>query len=239
MNESTNSKQLVLIWCAVIIAFFGSIIALAKFSGGPGKGGEQAANYDATYTGAIPALFKVDQNDHYRGGKEAKVVLVEYSDLECPYCKVYASVMQELHRNYGDKVALVYRHYPLSLATAGRVHPSSMLAAQATEAASAQGKFWEMHDKIFEQQEEWTGNANVRGLFVGYAKALGLNEEQFGKDLDSTELRQRVLAAYKSGEEAKVDSTPTFFLNGKKVENPNGVEGLKTAIDAALAETSK
>jgi len=168
-------------------------------------------------------------NDWVEGSKEAEVVLVEYSDFQCPACKLYSPVVNQLHETYGDQLAIVYRHFPLS-----QIHLQAELAAQAAEAAGLQGKFWEMHDMLFEHQDDWAENRNARNLFIDYAKQLGLDEGQFKKDLGSKEVKALVKADYLSGVQLQLNSTPSFFLNGEKIDNPAGIEPFKELIDNHL-----
>lgn len=170
----------------------------------------------------------VIESDWIRGNKEAKVVLTEYSDFQCPACASYHGMVKQLHNDFGDRLAIAYRHFPLR-----QIHANAEIAALSAEAAGKQDKFWEMHDIIFENQKKWEGEKNAEEIFVGYALELGLNTELFKNDLDSKELEDKVEADYQSGVKAGVNHTPTFFLNGKEIENPRSYEEFKNIINEA------
>ena len=123
----------------------------------------------------------------------------------------------------------MYRHFPLR-----NIHPNADLAARAAEAAGRQGKFWEMHDLIFEHQKEWADQKDARELFVQYAQSLNLDIEQFWVDVDSSEIKDKIDIDSKSGLNFEVNATPTFFLNGEKLQNPRNYEEFKSLIQAAI-----
>jgi protein-disulfide isomerase len=157
------------------------------------------------------------------GPKDSKVVLVEFSDFQCPYCSRAANAMTELKKKYGDKVYFVFRQFPLSF------HQNAHISAQASLAAHAQGKFWELHDKMFENQSKLD-----RASLEGYAKDLGMDVNAFKKALDDKKYAPAVDAEMKLGEEVAVDGTPTMFLNGARVSNPTDVGEISKEIDEAL-----
>jgi len=157
------------------------------------------------------------------GPADAKVTIVEFSDFECPYCSRAATATQEIKKKYGDKVRIVFRQFPLSF------HQNAELAAQASLAANAQGKFWQFHDKLFENQKALT-----RKDLEGYAKAVGLDLAKFNKALDSKEFADEVQRDLKLGGEVNVDGTPTMFINGQRVSNPGDVATVSKTIDSAI-----
>jgi protein-disulfide isomerase len=157
------------------------------------------------------------------GPKDAKVTIVEFSDFECPFCSKAASTVTEVKKKYGDKVHFVFRQFPLSF------HPNAHVASQAALAAHAQGKFWQFHDKLFENQKKLD-----RESLEGYAKELGLDVAKFKKALDDKTYAPAVDAEMKLGEGVAVDGTPTMFLNGARVGNPSDIGELSKEIDAAL-----
>jgi protein-disulfide isomerase len=157
------------------------------------------------------------------GPADAKVTLVEFSDFECPYCSRAATVTSQLKEKYGTKVRFVFRQFPLPF------HQSAQGAAEAALAAHAQGKFWEFHDKVFQNQKSLD-----RASLEGYAKAVGLDMGKFKAALDSAQTKERVKADMAIGNEVAVQGTPTLFLNGKRVENPTDFAELSKAIDSAL-----
>ena len=170
----------------------------------------------------------VIESDWIKGNKESKVIITEYSDFQCPACASYYGLVKQLHKDFGDRIAFVYRHFPLR-----QIHANAEIAALSAEAAGKQGKFWEMHDMIFENQKKWEGDKNAKEIFIGYAEELGLNAEQFKQDLDSKEVKEKVEADYQSGVKAGVNHTPTFFVNGGEIQNPRSYEEFKNIINEA------
>lgn len=176
-------------------------------------------------------LLKVAEDDWVKGNKEAKVTLIEYSDFQCPACGAYYPIVKQLNHEIGDKIVFAYRHFPLRQA-----HPNAELAAQAAEAAGRQGKFWEMHDMLFENQKEWSNQSSPKETIGKYAQSLNFDIERFKSDLDSKEVKGKVNNDYQSGIKARVNSTPTFFLNGNKLDNPRNYEEFKDLIQKVISQ---
>ena len=175
-------------------------------------------------------------SNHVKGEGTTGVTLVEYGDFQCPYCQVYHSTVNEVVAYYGDQISFQFVHFPLQ-----SIHQNAFAASRAAEAAGKQGKFWEMYDKIYENadpagQTGWVASNAPSSFFEQYAQQIGLNVEQFKTDAASSAINKIVNADLTKGTEAGVESTPTFFLNGKKVTINNTVEDFKAAIDKAIAE---
>lgn len=176
----------------------------------------------------------VQEDDYVRGNKDAKVVLIEYGDLQCPACATYYPILKELEETFGDKVAFVFRHFPIT-----RIHPNAFSAARATEAAGNQGKFWEMHDRLYETQSTWGQAAtNQQALFEGYAEELKLNMDTFRTDFASSQVADRINRDLTSAKQFSVSSTPTFILNGEKIENPGGKDTFTKLLEDAIQKTT-
>jgi protein-disulfide isomerase len=158
------------------------------------------------------------------GPADAKVTVVEFSDFECPFCSRAADVTKQVRAKYSDKVRFVFRQFPLSF------HKSAQGAAEAALAANAQGKFWEFHDKVFENQK----NGLEKDALVKYAKETNVEVGAFKKDLESNKYAEAVKADLKLGESVAVNGTPTLFINGKRVSNPTDFSAVAKAIDEAL-----
>lgn len=185
-------------------------------------------------SGSIPSISDVD---HVKGGTSAPVTLIEYSDFQCPACSAFEPVIENILATYGDDVQFAYRHFPLYT-----IHANAEEAAYASEAAAIQGKFWEMHDLLFDRQADWESLADTTGMFVAYADLLELNVEQFTSDLTSDAVRDRVKIDVNSANAAGISATPTFYLNGialsfPKTESPETY--LKAQIDAILATSAQ
>ena len=168
----------------------------------------------------------VGSQDHSAGPDDAPVTLVEYGDYECPHCARAHPVVKAVQRDLGNDLRLVYRNFPLAEA-----HPHARLAAQAAAAAGAQGKFWEMHDMLFEHQDALEAED-----IIGYAKLLGLDVEQFARDLEAGTYAKRVRDDFRSGVRSGVNGTPTFFVNGKRYD---GSWANEKAFIEALREAAR
>jgi protein-disulfide isomerase len=130
---------------------------------------------------------------------------------------------------FPNDVRLVYRHYPLR-----QIHPQAQAAAEAAEAAGIQGKFFEMHDLLFERQSSWAGSSSARSTFESYAEELELDLEQFKADVKSDAVKDKIDNDYSSGLQSGIQGTPSFFFNGTRIQNPSGFEPLRQMIEAEL-----
>jgi protein-disulfide isomerase len=166
----------------------------------------------------------VNHTDHSLGPDHAPVVVVEYGDFECPNCKQAAPAVEIMLRRFEEQVRFVFRHFPLV-----DVHPRAFAAAEAAECAGAQGKFWEMHTKLFEHQSHLD-----REHLLRYADDLGLDMARFTAELDDEVYRQRVLEHLESGKRSGVRGTPGFFLNGRILDVSFGFKYLFEAVESAL-----
>ena len=166
----------------------------------------------------------VNSNDHIKGKKNAPVVLVEYGDFECPYCRQAYPIVKDVQEIEGNKLKFVFRNFPLS-----ETHPHALHAAYAAEASAKQGKFWEMHDLLFENQEALEDH----DLF-SYAKKLNINLRQFDKDMKSEKTAKDVGNDFLSGVKSGVNGTPTFFINGIRFDEPCERDLLIEAIESAV-----
>jgi protein-disulfide isomerase len=158
------------------------------------------------------------------GPDAAKVQIVEFSDFQCPYCAKAAEVVQQVKQKYGDRVRFVFRQFPLGM------HPRAREAAEAALAAGGQGKFWELHDLLFKNQQQ-LGRANLEE----HAKTAGLDVAAFKKALDEHKYGSVVDADMKLGADAQVNGTPTMFVNGARVSNPASFEAVSEMIENVLS----
>lgn len=171
--------------------------------------------------------------DHVRGDGNAPVTLIEYGDFQCPACGSFYPIIKSLETTYKGKVKFVFRNFPLS-----QIHPNAFAAARAAEAAELQGKFFEMHDKLYETQSAWgETTTNQQSLFESYAKEIGLNMDKFKADYVSSQVADKINADINTGTQAfSINSTPTFVLQGEKIDNPQDIDGFRTLIDAQLVK---
>jgi protein-disulfide isomerase len=150
----------------------------------------------------------VSERDHIAGPDDAPVTLVEYGDFECPYCGMAYPIVKAAQRELGSQLRFAFRHFPLA-----ESHPHARLAAQAAEAAAAQGHFWEMHDMLYEHQE-----ALAPKDIIGYAESLGLDSAKLARDLEAGTFAKRVRDDFRNGVRSGVNGTPTFFVNGDRYD---------------------
>lgn len=209
----------IFIWILVILGIGGTTFGFIKFTNNP------ASDQTVLSAGVISA------SDWIKGNKDSKVVLVEYSDFQCPACGAYQPLVKQLLQELNtEKFVFAYRYFPLY-----QIHQNAESAAQAAEAAGGQGKFWEMHDILFDNQKSWSNKRNAEEDFIKYAESLDLNIDKFRNDLTSKEIKNKITSDYRSGQKAGVNSTPTFFLNGKKLQNPRNYEEFKKLIKDAIS----
>lgn len=178
----------------------------------------------APTAGPVPAITA---DDHVLGGKDAKVTLIEYTDFECPYCYKHFQTTKQLVKDYGDKIKFVVRHFPLAF------HANAQKAAEASECAGEQGKFWQMYDAIFAANEAKDMSVDK---WKSEAKKLGLNTNQFNTCLDSGKYTAKVGQVAAGGASAGVDGTPATFVNGELVSGALPVESFKAQIDKLLGK---
>jgi protein-disulfide isomerase len=167
-----------------------------------------------------------EERDHIRGARTAPVTLVEYGDFECPHCGQAHYVLDDLLERMDGVVRLVFRHFPLT-----QIHPYSQTAAEAAEAAGAQGRFWPMHDLLFENQQALDFES-----ILDYAEALRLDLRRFERDLVDGVHTPRVRSDFIGGVRSGVNGTPTFFINGRRHDEGWDLASLAAAIDQAQAE---
>jgi protein-disulfide isomerase len=171
---------------------------------------------------------------HIRGNPDAPVTLEEFGDFQCPPCGNFAGFTEELLKQYDSRLRIVFRNFPLP------GHEHAREAALAAEAAGLQGHFWEMHDVLYREQAVWSKALNTRELFESYAGTIGLNLDQFRKDMDGEKAKERVDSDHALGDSLGITLTPTLFINNRPVDpKDKNPEGVRAAIDAALAGKSQ
>ncbi len=209
----------IVIWTIALVAIAGiaALVAWGMYS---------RANSTPNSDGVVAS---VSESDWSAGNRDAGITLIEYSDFQCPACAAYYPIVKQLKSELGDQFLFVYRHFPLPQ------HANAPVAAVATEAAGTLGKFWEMHDQIFEHQTNWSSASDPRPQFADYAVLIGLDRDTFLREMAVREHSSDVNSDYGSGRKAGVNSTPTFFLNGKKIDNPRSFEEFKSLIQNATS----
>lgn len=177
---------------------------------------------------------KASDTTKAKGPANAKITIVGYSDFQCPACQTAEPVISKLVKEYPQDVRFIFRHFPL------KMHLWSSLAHQATECANQKGKFWEFHDKLFSTQKEWSNPMNPTERFLAFAKELNLNLDQFATCLSDKKVTDIVQEERRQGEELKIQSTPTFFVNGERLVGPMELQMKgESIIRAALGLPAK
>ena len=165
---------------------------------------DTSAPSGAKEAGAVPP--------HAQGPENAPVTLEEFGDFQCPPCGMLHPVLKQMEGEFGPKLRIIFREFPLV-----PTHEHALAAARAAEAAGLQGKFWEMHDILYENQKAWHDVFDIRPVFEGYATKIGLDLDRYRRDLSSNTVEQRIFLDGKRGHALNVSGTPTVFLNGKEI----------------------
>jgi len=214
-------KRTVLIVAAVIIAIVGFFVATKPKNPAQNNSGVQPTS-------------------HIEGKGSAGVTLIEYGDYQCPYCQEYYPIVKQVQTQFADQIFLQFRNFPLE-----SLHKNARAGARAAEAANLQGKFWEMHDALFENNDPkgatgWVASSNPTTYFNQFAQSIGINVEQFKADFASSKVNDLINADLAAGTALKITGTPTFFLDGKKLDpSPNGVDAFAKVITAEIAAKTK
>jgi len=172
---------------------------------------------------------------HKLGPDSAPVHLEEFGDFQCPPCGLFHPILEEMKHQFGDQLQITFREFPLAPA-----HQHAIAAASAAEAAGLQGKFWEMHDLLYEHQKDWKDEFDVRPTFEGYAKQIGINVDRYKQDVDSDQVGKRITQDGNRGHSLGVKGTPTVFLNGREVPFESlPADKLKVLIQVELTSPSR
>ncbi len=215
-----DTQKRIIIWVSVVLVVGITLFAIWNVATFPAETPKQ--NNQGLLT------EQITDTDWTKGAKDPKITLVEYSDFQCPACGTYHPVIEKVFEEYKDRMTFTYRHFPLPQ------HKNALAASYAAEAAGNQGKFWEMHTMIFEHQSEWSEEINAEKIFEGYAKDIDLDISLFKADAKSVATKNNVSHNRETGLKAGVNSTPSFYLNGKRMQNPRGYEEFKALIEYAL-----
>lgn len=217
MSQFKNIK----FWGAALLIILATFLIITKLTA-TDDGGENN----------LP-VAAISDSDWTLGTPEAKVTLIEYSDFQCPACAYFSKIIEQVMVEFDQHVYFAYRHFPLS------IHQNSIPSARAAEAAGLQGKFWEMSAKLFENQKTWSVSTAPEEIFTGYAEELGLNLEKFKDDYNSSEVKNAVEDDLDDADSLGLNSTPSFFLNGEKLnQNPRDLNSFRTIIRSALESNS-
>ena len=237
MNKNKTSKLFLAIIGLVFVSAFifsgcGDSTSTNRSSNNARANANKPANATNTpvttsVAGAVPA--------HYKGGAAAPVVIEEFADFQCPTCAVLHPTVQQIQAAYGDRVKIIFRNFPLQ-----SLHPNAYDAAVAAEAAGLQGKFWDMQNLLFNNQQAWANSSNHRQMFEEYAQRIGLDVEQFKNDMAGVAAKQRVDKDLERARAMNLGGTPTFIINGNQLP-PDKLDfnSMRQMIDAELTRAQQ
>ncbi len=207
-----------------LVGIFAALIGLFFIMGGQPDGSGQTTKYSYSDPMAI------QKQDHRRG--QGKVVIIEYGDFQCPGCGSLYPLLRQVENERPKDISIIFRNFPLT-----SLHVNAMAAHRAAEAAHKQGKFFGMHDLLYENQDLWNTSPNAAAIFEDFAQQLGLKLDQFKTDVASSDTFDRISADIDSGKELGITGTPTLYLNGERLEDiPPSVDEFVKLIDDAKAK---
>ncbi|MBD3360198.1 thioredoxin domain-containing protein [Candidatus Peregrinibacteria bacterium] len=214
-----NSTNRIVFWIVVIALIVGSVSVIIY-------------SHKSTSSADVPP---VSDSDWTLGNKESDIVLIEYSDFQCPACVSYFDLLKDVVEEFDKHILFVYRHYPLD-----SIHKNAGFAAAAAEAAGKQGKFWKMYDKLFGNQSDWDykSKEEAETVFADYAAEIGIDVQKFLKDLYSEEVIEKVERNRQSAVSAEIYYTPAFILNGELIQNPRTLEEFRSLIRTAIEKNT-
>lgn len=214
---SSEVKTILIFSLITLILIIGGVSLLGR----SGSTSQNAAPVD-------PKLL-VREDSHKIASDSAKLTVVEFGDYECPACQAAQPVSKQIIKDYAGKINYVFRNFPLPQ------HTKGLISAEAAEAAGAQGKFWEMHDKLYETQEVWVVSDKPLDLFAGYAQELGLDVNRFREEVSANKYQDRITGDYNDGTALGIRATPTFFIGTERLEGVPTYNEFKAKLDAALS----
>jgi protein-disulfide isomerase len=202
-------RPLLIIAIVLIVSVIGGVVFLRSRQITDSAGNHQPASEVSPETAKkVPA--------------DTVVTLEEFGDYQCPPCGELHPTLKRLKSQYGPNLNFIFRNYPLT-----EIHKNALLAAQAAEAARVQGRFWEMHDLLYETQKVWSDDVNPKPIFIKFARDIGLDTDRFGRDLGNEEVKLRIEADQGAATKMGVNGTPTVFINGRRLRDeattPDGV----------------
>ena len=225
MTHNKNKLENIFSFKNIVIGLVLILIAFFAFS-----------KYSQIQKDSQPVSIKVTNTDHTIGRVDAKVSIIEFADLQCPACKAFDPIVTQVIADYIAKNASVkftFKHFPLTA-----IHQNTLLAAVGSEAAAKQGKFWEYKKVVYEKQEDWASSLDAKDKIKSYLAAVGIDTAKWEKDLSDASLEEKVLSDLKEATSISLSGTPSFIINGVKVDASklSSPEKMKAYIDAELVK---
>lgn len=224
-----RNKVFIIVILATAVLLIGGVFLFSKNSGGSNLS-----------SGTVNASLLIPQNAYITSGfangeylpasSSASATLVEFGDYECPACGVYSPFIQQLLTDFAGKFNYVFRNYPLTQ------HVNAPVSSYAVEAAGLQGKFWQMHEKVYATQADWASLSDPTSVFVSYAKNLNLDVNKFTVDMNSSVVKNKVQNDLNDGNTIGITETPSFFLNGQKISLSGTYDQLKNLMQGAISK---
>lgn len=229
-NFLVQNKIFIAVVLGTLILLVGGVYLFSKGPSSQSSGPKVASNLLEPANGQKTG-GKVN-GEYIPASKSANVTLTEFGDYQCPACSAYSTLVTQVITDFSGKLNYAFKNFPLSQ------HANASVSSYAAEAAGLQGKFWQMHELLYKNQDSWASSTDAKAIFVGYAKELGLNVDQFSKDIDSQKVKGFVQTDLADGQTVGINATPTFFINGVKIDSPQNLDAFKKAIQTAI-DTSK
>lgn len=186
----------------------------------------------ATLIGGKDEVTVGAQSNNWYGTENGIVTVTEYADFQCPACASFYPIVAQVKEQFKDQVRFEFKHFPLV-----QIHPNATAAHRAAQAAANQGKFWEMHDLLYQQQQSWSQSTTPTSVFEGYARQLSLNMDQYNAEVGTSDILAIINADIEAGKAVNVTGTPTFYIDGKQIEDTasiGSVDGFSAAIQEAI-----
>lgn len=230
-NFFTGNKVFIIVILTTVILLVGGVFLFTK------NGGDYVQTAKTVNMSLLVPQNAIITSGFVNGSylpatTSASLTFVEFGDYECPACGIYSPFVKQLLTDFAGKINYVFRNYPLPQ------HKNGPISSYAVEAAGLQGKYWEMHEKVYATQADWSNLGDPTIVFVGYAKDFGLDINKFSTDLNSSTVKDKVKNDLNDGNTIGLTETPTFYLNGKKLILGGSYEQLKKAVESALIGTN-
>jgi protein-disulfide isomerase len=222
-----NNKSFLIIGLITLAIFVGGIFLFGR--GGSSNSSTNVVNSSLLVPANAIQTSGIVNGTYLPASASATLTLVEFGDYECPACGIYSPLVKELLTNFAGNVNYVFRNFPLTQ------HKNANISSYAVEAAGLQGKYWEMHEKMYATQADWSNLSDPTSIFIGFAKDMGLDVNRFTNDLGSSIVKNKVQNDLNDGNTIGITQTPTFYLNGKKLVLNGTADQLKSLVEAAIS----
>ena len=172
------------------------------------------------------------ESNNFFGQEEGIITVTEYADFQCPACASFSPIVAQVKEQFKDEIRFEFKHFPLV-----EIHPNATVAHRAAQVAANQGKFWEMHDTLFERLQEWSDSTSPAGIFEGYAREIGLDMDKYASEINTSDILSVINADIEAGKAQGVNSTPTFLIDGEVVEDTSrlaSVDGFAALIQEKI-----